>query len=58
MVNLQSDSNQKVKCQIFLALPMEPTLFPKAAALEGDIAEHLTHELVRAVRVVNSFWKK
>lgn len=32
--------------------------FPKAAALEGDIADHLTHAQVWAVRVVNGFWQK
>lgn len=57
-VNLPSDSSQKAKRRIFLAFPMEPKLFLKAAALEGDIADHLTHALVWAVRVVNSFWKK
>jgi len=52
MVNLPSDSTQKAK------FPLESKLFPKAASLEGDIAEHLTHALVRAVRAVNSFCKK
>lgn len=46
MINLPSDSSQKAKCQIFLAFPTEPKLFPKAAVLEGVIAEHLTHMLV------------
>lgn len=34
---------------MFLVFAMESKLFPKAAALEGDIAEYLAHALVWAL---------
>lgn len=58
LISLQSGSSQKVKCHMFLVFAVESKLFPKAAALEGDIAEYLAHALVWALRVVNSFLGK
>lgn len=56
MVNLPL--TEKTKPHIFPVFPMEPKLFPRAAALERNIVEHLIHALFWAVRVVNNFLEK